>query len=144
MCSLSCCYQDILFLRAVLSRKKGRPVRVLIHMCSFSSYQDILFLRAVLSRKKGRSSEDTVGLLNEASQTHFGSLKGLPLGPKYFTQMNPDFLMEMVKEYLIFAPTQVSILMYVYMQYSKDPGRVGDRVSLLTLAEWMAGFLDLE
>ena len=67
-----------------------------------------MFLRAILARKKGQSSEEVVSLLNEASQTHFASLKGLPLGATYFTKMNPDFLMEMVKEYLIFAPTEVS------------------------------------
>ncbi|XP_072020597.1 tetratricopeptide repeat protein 21B-like isoform X2 [Amphiura filiformis] len=75
---------------------------------SIGKSPDILYLRAVLSRKKGKSSEETVALLNEASQTHFAELKGLPLGSQYFTQMNPDFLIEMVKEYLTFAPTEPS------------------------------------
>eukprot|EP00057_Strongylocentrotus_purpuratus_P033961 XP_793431.3 PREDICTED: tetratricopeptide repeat protein 21B [Strongylocentrotus purpuratus] len=67
---------------------------------------DILFLRAMLSRKRNKPADETVNLLNEASTVHFQSLKGLPLGADYFTLMNPDFLVDMVKEYLLFAPTE--------------------------------------
>ncbi|XP_071507875.1 tetratricopeptide repeat protein 21B-like [Diadema antillarum] len=73
---------------------------------SIGKSSDILFLRALLSRKRNKSAETSLGLLNEASTVHFQSLKGLPLGSDYFTQMNPDFLVEMVKEYLLFAPTE--------------------------------------
>ena len=69
--------------------------------------QDILFLRAVLARKRGKTTEEVVTLLNEASTTHFGALKGIPLGIDYYSQMNPDFVLELVKEYLNFAPTEV-------------------------------------
>lgn len=61
----------------------------------------------MLSRKRNKPADETVNLLNEASTVHFQSLKGLPLGADYFTLMNPDFLVDMVKEYLLFAPTEV-------------------------------------
>ncbi|XP_033624164.1 tetratricopeptide repeat protein 21B-like isoform X1 [Asterias rubens] len=73
---------------------------------SIGKSADILFLRAVLARKRGKTTEEVVTLLNEASTTHFGALKGIPLGIDYYSQMNPDFVLELVKEYLNFAPTE--------------------------------------
>lgn len=37
------------------------------------------------------------------------SLQGNPLGPQYFLLLNPDFLLQMIKDFLVFAPTQVSM-----------------------------------
>ena len=34
--------------------------------------------------------------------------QGLPLGTDYFYHMNPDFLVQIVKDYLSFAPQQVT------------------------------------
>ena len=46
-------------------------------------------------------------LLNDAVDTHFSTLQGLPLGVEYFEKLNPDFLLEIVKEYLALCPAKV-------------------------------------
>ncbi len=48
-------------------------------------------------------------LLNDAVDTHFSSLQGLPLGVEYFEKLNPDFLLEIVKEYLALCPAKVRL-----------------------------------
>lgn len=62
---------------------------------------------AVLAMKKHKGQEEVITLLNDVLDTHFSSLQGLPLGVEYFEKLNPDFLLEIIKEYLNFCPTQV-------------------------------------
>lgn len=45
--------------------------------------------------------------MNDVVDTHFSNLQGLPLGVEYFEKLNPDFLMEIVKEYLALCPAKV-------------------------------------
>lgn len=65
---------------------------------------ELMYLRAVLAVKKRRPPEEVIGLLNDAVDTHFSALQGLPLGVEYFEKLNPDFLLEIVKEYLALCP----------------------------------------
>uniref|UniRef100_A0A8C3RN42 Tetratricopeptide repeat protein 21B n=1 Tax=Chelydra serpentina TaxID=8475 RepID=A0A8C3RN42_CHESE len=67
---------------------------------------ELSFLRAVLAMKKHQRQEEVIHLLNDVLDTHFSSLHGLPLGVQYFEKLNPDFLLEIVREYLNFCPTQ--------------------------------------
>ncbi|XP_064419793.1 tetratricopeptide repeat protein 21B [Latimeria chalumnae] len=67
---------------------------------------ELSYLRAVLAVKRNRGQEEVINLLNDAVDTHFSSLQGLPLGVQYFEKLNPDFLLEIIREYLIFYPTQ--------------------------------------
>ncbi|XP_028292387.1 tetratricopeptide repeat protein 21B [Gouania willdenowi] len=67
---------------------------------------ELLYLRAVLAIKKCRSPEEVTNLLNDAVDTHFSSLQGLPLGVEYLEKLNPDFLLEIVKEYLALCPAK--------------------------------------
>uniref|UniRef100_A0A8C9WIP1 Tetratricopeptide repeat domain 21B n=1 Tax=Scleropages formosus TaxID=113540 RepID=A0A8C9WIP1_SCLFO len=67
---------------------------------------ELLYLRAVLAAKKNKSVEEVSALLNDAVDTHFSGLHGLPLGLQYFEKLNPDFLLEIVKEYLALCPTK--------------------------------------
>ncbi|KAM6955026.1 tetratricopeptide repeat protein 21B isoform 2-T2 [Lycodopsis pacificus] len=67
---------------------------------------ELLYLRAVLAVKKRRSQEEVTNLLNDAVDTHFSTLQGLPLGVEYFEKLNPDFLLEIVKEYLALCPAK--------------------------------------
>lgn len=69
--------------------------------------QELLYLRAVLAVKRRRTQEEVTNLLNDAVDTHFSNLQGLPLGVEYFEKLNPDFLMEIVKEYLALCPAKV-------------------------------------
>uniref|UniRef100_A0A7N6FE25 Tetratricopeptide repeat domain 21B n=1 Tax=Anabas testudineus TaxID=64144 RepID=A0A7N6FE25_ANATE len=67
---------------------------------------ELLYLRAVLAAKKHRAQEDVTNLLNDAVDTHFSTLQGLPLGVEYFEKLNADFLLEIVKEYLALCPAK--------------------------------------
>lgn len=57
--------------------------------------------------KKNKRQEEVITLLNDVLDAHFSSLQGLPLGIEYFEKLNPDFLIEIIKEYLNFCPSQV-------------------------------------
>ncbi|XP_012939708.1 tetratricopeptide repeat protein 21B isoform X2 [Aplysia californica] len=65
---------------------------------------ELAYLSAVLAKKKGRGPEKSMELLNEAIELHFAGLKGLPLGIEYFCKLNPDFLLQVIKDYLQFGP----------------------------------------
>uniref|UniRef100_A0A665UEK1 Tetratricopeptide repeat domain 21B n=1 Tax=Echeneis naucrates TaxID=173247 RepID=A0A665UEK1_ECHNA len=67
---------------------------------------ELLYLRAVLAVKKRRPQEQVTNLLNDAVDTHFSTLQGLPLGVEYFEKLNPDFLLEIVNEYLALCPAK--------------------------------------
>ncbi len=55
--------------------------------------------------KKKNNFEKNVKLIDESITCHFKALKGLPLGKNYFFNLNPDFVLELVKEYMAFAPS---------------------------------------
>nr|XP_013815924.1 PREDICTED: tetratricopeptide repeat protein 21B [Apteryx mantelli mantelli] len=67
---------------------------------------ELSFLRAVLAMKKHMRQEEVIPLLNDVLDTHFSSLRGFPLGVEYFEKLNPDFLLEIIREYLNFCPAQ--------------------------------------
>uniref|UniRef100_A0A8C3K4I9 Tetratricopeptide repeat protein 21B n=1 Tax=Calidris pygmaea TaxID=425635 RepID=A0A8C3K4I9_9CHAR len=67
---------------------------------------ELSFLRAVLAMKKHKRQEEVLALLNDVLDTHFSSLHGFPLGVEYFEKLNPDFLLEIIREYLNFCPAQ--------------------------------------
>ncbi|XP_037998869.1 tetratricopeptide repeat protein 21B isoform X3 [Motacilla alba alba] len=67
---------------------------------------ELSFLHAVLAMKKHKRQEDVFALLNDVLDTHFSSLHGFPLGVEYFEKLNPDFLLEIIREYLNFCPAQ--------------------------------------
>ncbi|XP_061925819.1 tetratricopeptide repeat protein 21B [Entelurus aequoreus] len=69
---------------------------------------DLLYLRALVAFKKRRPQEEVTKLLNDAVETHFSSLQCLPLSVEYFQKLNPDFLLEIVKEYLAMCPTKLA------------------------------------
>uniref|UniRef100_A0A669QCM8 Tetratricopeptide repeat protein 21B n=1 Tax=Phasianus colchicus TaxID=9054 RepID=A0A669QCM8_PHACC len=67
---------------------------------------ELSFLHAVLAMKKQKRQEEVIALLNDVLDTHFSSLHGFPLGVEYFEKLNPDFLLEIIREYLNFCPAQ--------------------------------------
>ncbi len=70
-----------------------------------SNRSEILYMSAVLGRHTGKSSEEILNLLNDAVETHFRSVRGLTFGTEYLTTMNPDYVTTLVKEYLLYSPT---------------------------------------
>ncbi|XP_048165484.1 tetratricopeptide repeat protein 21B isoform X3 [Corvus hawaiiensis] len=73
---------------------------------SIGKSEELSFLHAVLAMKKHKRQEEVIALLNDVLDTHFSSLHGFPLGVEYFEKLNPDFLLEIIKEYLNFCPAQ--------------------------------------
>ncbi|PRP77845.1 tetratricopeptide repeat protein 21B-like [Planoprotostelium fungivorum] len=74
-----------------------------------SSYEDeqksseLIFLNALLVWRVERDQDRAVQLLGESLELHFRSLTDLPLSFEYFNKFNPDFLVEVAKEYLQFC-----------------------------------------
>ncbi|XP_065054055.1 tetratricopeptide repeat protein 21B-like isoform X1 [Rhopilema esculentum] len=73
---------------------------------SIGKSTDILFLSALLALKRGKPAEEVIKLLEQSMESHFGSLGGLPLGCLYFERLNPDFIIELAKVFLQFAPAE--------------------------------------
>ncbi|KAM9033188.1 tetratricopeptide repeat protein 21B [Sarcophilus harrisii] len=73
---------------------------------SIGKTAELTFLHAVLAMKEHKPQEEVINLLNDVLDTHFSNLQALPFGIQYFEKLNPDFLLEIVTEYLNFCPTQ--------------------------------------
>ncbi|XP_036277766.1 tetratricopeptide repeat protein 21B isoform X3 [Pipistrellus kuhlii] len=73
---------------------------------SFGKYAELTYLQAILAIKKNKRQEEIINLLNDALDTHFSQLQDLPFGIQYFEKLNPDFLLEIITEYLNFCPLQ--------------------------------------
>uniref|UniRef100_A0A803T842 Tetratricopeptide repeat protein 21B n=1 Tax=Anolis carolinensis TaxID=28377 RepID=A0A803T842_ANOCA len=73
---------------------------------SIGKSAELSYLRAVLALKRHKRQEEVITLLNDVLDIHFSCLRGLPLGVEYFEKLNPDFLIEIIKEYLNFCPAQ--------------------------------------
>uniref|UniRef100_A0A4X2M3E6 Tetratricopeptide repeat protein 21B n=1 Tax=Vombatus ursinus TaxID=29139 RepID=A0A4X2M3E6_VOMUR len=73
---------------------------------SIGKSAELTYLHAVLAMKKHKRQEEVINLLNDVLDTHFANLQTLPLGVQYFEKLNPDFLLEIITEYLNFCPAQ--------------------------------------
>uniref|UniRef100_A0A8D3BZ97 Tetratricopeptide repeat domain 21B n=1 Tax=Scophthalmus maximus TaxID=52904 RepID=A0A8D3BZ97_SCOMX len=83
-----------------------RQLEFLIEFQQSIGKSELLYLCAILAVKKRRPQEEITNFLNDAVDTHFSTLQGLPLGVEYFEKLNPDFLLEIVKEYLAVCPAK--------------------------------------
>ena len=61
-------------------------------------------MSALHARLSGQPGEAVISLLNDAVDAHFKSVRGLIFGYDYLIKMNPDFVVKLVKEYLLYAP----------------------------------------
>ncbi|XP_036998976.2 tetratricopeptide repeat protein 21B [Artibeus jamaicensis] len=73
---------------------------------SFGKNAELTYLHAILATKKNKRQEEIINLLNDVLDTHFSQLQDLPLGIQYFEKLNPDFLLEIITDYLNFCPMQ--------------------------------------
>ncbi|XP_008061219.1 tetratricopeptide repeat protein 21B [Carlito syrichta] len=73
---------------------------------SIEKSAELTYLHAVLAIKKNKRQEEVINLLNNVLDTHFSHVEDLPLGIQYFEKLNPDFLLEIITEYLNFCPAQ--------------------------------------
>ena len=74
-----------------------------------TAHPEFPYLKAMYNKKRN-SFDKNVKLIDESITCHFRALKRLPLGKSYFFNMNPDFVVELVKEYKAFAPSPSPIL----------------------------------
>ncbi len=73
---------------------------------SAANRAEILYMAARHGRLSATAPPDTVlGLLNEAVDAHFKAVRGLSFGADYLITINPDFVVLLVKEYLLYAPS---------------------------------------
>ena len=90
--------------------------------------------------------------LNDAVESHFRAVRGLTFGPEYLTVMNPDFVVLLVKEYLMYAPsnpaTQGQAIadplkksLMVLEPVTKACAGLKDALYLLSKAKYLAGDL---
>ena len=113
---------------------------------------EILYMSALLGRYTQASSEEVMASLNEAVESHFRAVRGLTFGPEYLTAMNPDFVVQLVKEYLMYAPSTPATqgqaiaaplkksLMVLEPVTKACPG-LKDALYLLSKAKFLAGDL---
>ncbi|XP_077010168.1 tetratricopeptide repeat protein 21B isoform X2 [Tamandua tetradactyla] len=77
---------------------------------SIGKSAELIYLHAVLAMKKNKRQEEVINLLNDVLDTHISQLEDLPLGIEYFEKLNPDFLLEIITEYLNFCPMKPASL----------------------------------
>uniref|UniRef100_A0A8D2LIR1 Tetratricopeptide repeat domain 21A n=1 Tax=Varanus komodoensis TaxID=61221 RepID=A0A8D2LIR1_VARKO len=73
---------------------------------SIGKSSTLAYLQAVIASRKNKDEQTASALLNEAAELHFSALHGLPLSTEYYEKLNPMFLIEIVKEYLVLCPKQ--------------------------------------
>nr|XP_033787611.1 tetratricopeptide repeat protein 21A [Geotrypetes seraphini] len=73
---------------------------------SIGKSEELAFIEAILASKKEKDQRIVAALLKEAVDLHFTVMRGLPLSIEYLEKLNPDFLVDIVKEYLTFCPKQ--------------------------------------
>ncbi|KAF7255838.1 hypothetical protein EG68_07851 [Paragonimus skrjabini miyazakii] len=70
---------------------------------------ELAYMSAVLGRKQSASSIKILDDLDEATDLQFQHLEKIHPGPEYYEALNPDFLIQLVNEYLALAPQQPPI-----------------------------------
>ncbi|KAL7991671.1 hypothetical protein Chor_015927 [Crotalus horridus] len=103
---------------------------------------ELSYLRAVLAMKKNKRQEEVITLLNDVLDAHFSSLQGLPLGIEYFEKLNPDFLVEIIKEYLNFCPSQIRdhpVYHLIKAQAQIKMGEIAEAIKTLQMAMNLPG-----
>ncbi|KAM9033190.1 tetratricopeptide repeat protein 21B isoform 3-T3 [Sarcophilus harrisii] len=109
---------------------------------SIGKTAELTFLHAVLAMKEHKPQEEVINLLNDVLDTHFSNLQALPFGIQYFEKLNPDFLLEIVTEYLNFCPTQIReypLYHLIKAQTQKKMGQIAEAVKTLHMAMSLPG-----
>lgn len=66
----------------------------------------LLFIKAKLAD----NAEDSLAFLNQAIEKQLKTIKGRPYGAKYLLNLNVDFLLDVVKEYLLHIPSSRGLI----------------------------------
>ncbi|CAF4359896.1 unnamed protein product, partial [Adineta steineri] len=69
---------------------------------------ELAHLKALLAKNENvLPADQIVHLFDIAAEQHFKNLRGLPLGKKYLLCLNPDFILEIIREYMVNTSSQV-------------------------------------
>lgn len=69
---------------------------------------ELRYLTAIIKRMKLESQSEIMKCLDDSIQIHFSFLSNMNLSIDYLYLLNPDFLIEIVQEYMQFCPQQAS------------------------------------
>ncbi|CAH8549408.1 unnamed protein product [Schistosoma rodhaini] len=69
---------------------------------------EVSYMVSVLRRRQGLSPSQILTPLNEAMELQLHKLRNVSLSLEYYELLNPDFLLQIISEYLIHAPPQPS------------------------------------
>lgn len=64
----------------------------------------MLYISALLLSKQNKSPERATQLLEQAVTKHYQATEGQPKSMEYLLSLNPDFVVQMVRLYLEYAP----------------------------------------
>ncbi|CAF0901528.1 unnamed protein product [Adineta steineri] len=68
---------------------------------------ELAHLKALLAKNENvLPADQIVHLFDIAAEQHFKNLRGLPLGKKYLLCLNPDFILEIIREYMVNTSSQ--------------------------------------
>ncbi|CAL8141155.1 unnamed protein product [Orchesella dallaii] len=67
---------------------------------------ELAYLSAVVAKQKNLPAEAILKYLNEALEAHFARMRGLAFNMSYLKLINPDLVLKIVREYLLFAPQE--------------------------------------
>ncbi|XP_075068271.1 tetratricopeptide repeat protein 21A [Mixophyes fleayi] len=73
---------------------------------SLGRSKEVCYVEAVLASKKLKEEKIVVDHLKESMDMHFAAINVMPLGVEYLEKLNPTFIVDVVKEYLVFCPKQ--------------------------------------
>ncbi len=59
-----------------------------------------LFLMALVEWKKHKNKDKSLAMLNKCLSLHVQSTKGVKAGFEFYVKLNPDFLLELAKEFV--------------------------------------------
>ena len=77
---------------------------------SLEQTAELAYCRALLAQKMQAPAEDVVRLLDATLELHMKALRGAPLDHGYFVRLNPDFMLELGRQYLKYAPAEPEVL----------------------------------
>jgi len=69
---------------------------------------ELSYLSAIVAKDRHNPPEVILKFLTEALDTHFNRMRGLAFNLAYLKLINPDLVLKIVREYLLFAPHEVS------------------------------------
>jgi len=109
--------------------------------------QPTAYLLLMSARIISGDAEKAIGYMNETLEIHFRTLRTLSCGPKYLKVLDPDFLLQVVKEYMIYASVSSSTMAAgtaaTLQQGQPLPVPIKQSLTILEAVSKACGFLEV-